>query len=84
MMLALLIFLGAAVGGLAGLKAGLHIGTHRTAEAAKLIRYTAAIDVLGRLVETPDALELRPAAQRILAADAAAKHQGVMHCSSSR
>lgn len=54
---------------------GLHVGTERTDRALKLARYNDAIALADDLVKTPDALDLRPRAQGILAAHHAANNR---------
>jgi hypothetical protein len=71
-MIAVLVFTAIAVGILVGLAFGLGIGTARTREALKLARYRDAIALADDLVKTPDALDLRDRAQKILAAHRAA------------
>lgn len=71
-MIAALIMVVAAAGLAAGLLAGFSIGTTRTTEALKRARYEDAIALAGDLVKTPDALDLRDRAQKILAAHRAA------------
>lgn len=53
------------------------VWSRRAADALKLRRYNDAIALCGDLVKTPDALDLRPRAEKILAAHraAAASHR---------
>lgn len=55
-----------------GALAGVAVGMERTRDALKLARYNDAIALADDLVKTPDALELRPRALKILAAHRAA------------
>lgn len=71
-MVAVLIFAGITVGVVVGLLFGFTIGTTRTENALKLARYNDAIALADDLIETPDALDLRPRAVKILAAHRAA------------
>ncbi|MBG0567699.1 hypothetical protein [Actinoplanes aureus] len=71
-MIAVLVFGVAALGVAAGVLIGFSIGTARTREALRAARYRDAIALAADLVETPDALDLRDRAQRILAAHRAA------------
>lgn len=71
-MIAFLI-LGAVMAGLgAGLLFGFGIGATRTSDALKLARYRDAIALADDLVKTPDALDLRARAEKLLAAHRAA------------
>lgn len=54
------------IGAVAGLIGGYKFGTRVTAEAHKLIRYAEAIGILRDLVNTPDAINLRPRAEKVL------------------
>ncbi len=67
-MIALLVFAAVAAGVAAGLLSGHHLGTTRTRDALKLARYREAIALAGDLVKTPDALDLRDRAQKLLTA----------------
>lgn len=71
-MIAVLVFAAIAVGLIVGLIVGLAIGMNRTRDALKLARYRDAIALADDLVKTPDALDLRDRAQKILAAHRAA------------
>lgn len=71
-MIAVLVFAAIAVGLLVGLLFGVGIGTGRTRDALKLARYRDAIALADDLIKTPDALDLRERAQKILAAHRAA------------
>jgi hypothetical protein len=71
-MVAVLVFAAVAVGVVVGLIFGFGVGTNRTAAALKLARYRDAIGLADDLVKTPDALDLRERAQKILAAHRAA------------
>lgn len=73
-MVAILVFAVALVGILVGLLFGFSIGSHRTREALKLARYRDAIALADDLIKTPDALDLRDRAQKIMAAHRAADH----------
>ncbi len=67
-MIALLVFAAVAAGVAVGLVLGHHLGSTRTRDALKLARYREAIALAGDLVKTPDALDLRDRAQKLLAA----------------
>ncbi|WP_250029719.1 hypothetical protein [Paractinoplanes maris] len=56
------------VGAVVGLLTGFSIGTTRTQAALKLARYSDAIALADDLVKTPDALDLRDRASKLLAA----------------
>jgi hypothetical protein len=71
-MVAVLVLAAAVVAGVVGLIFGFGIGTNRTAAALKLARYQDAIALADDLIKTPDALDLRERAQKILAAHRAA------------
>lgn len=71
-MVAVIVFAGIAVGVITGLAFGFRVGTRRTAAALRLARYRDAIALADDLVKTPDALDLRDRAQKILAAHRAA------------
>lgn len=72
-MVPVLIFAGIAVGVVVGLIFGFGLGANRTRDALKLARYSDAIALADDLVKTPDALDLRERAQKILAAHRAAQ-----------
>lgn len=71
-MIAVLILATMAVGIVVGLIFGLGIGTNRTREALKLARYRDAIALADDIIKTPDALDLRERAQKIMDAHRAA------------
>lgn len=71
-MIAVLVFGVAALGVTVGVLIGFAVGTSRTREALRVARYREAIALAADLVETPDALDLRDRAQRVLAAHRAA------------
>lgn len=71
-MIAFLVFGITAVSVVVGLLFGYSVGMGRTREALKLARYRDAIALADDLIKTPDALELRERAQKILAAHRAA------------
>lgn len=71
-MIILLVFLVFVIGLSTGALTGLTIGRERTQAALKLARYRDAIALCDDLIKTPDALDLRPRAQKILAAHRAA------------
>lgn len=71
-MIPVLVFAVLAVGLVTGLAAGVRIASTRTREALKLARYHDAIALADDLIKTPDALDLRGRAQKILAAHRAA------------
>jgi hypothetical protein len=71
--IALLTFLIFLVGLTAGAWLGLDIGLRRTQDALQLARYRDAIALCDDLLKTPDALDLRPRASKILDADRAAR-----------
>lgn len=71
-MIAILIFATMAVGIVVGLIFGLSVGMTRTREALKLARYRDAIALVDDIIKTPDALDLRERAQKIMAAHRAA------------
>lgn len=71
-MIAVLIFAAIGVGVAVGAITGLGVGTSRTSAALKLARYHDAIALADDLIKTPDARDLRPRAQKILAAHRAA------------
>lgn len=71
-MILLLVLLVFAVGLLTGALMGLDAGNNRTAAALKRARYEDAIALADDLVKTPDALDLRPRAQKLLDAHRAA------------
>ncbi|MEU4625242.1 hypothetical protein AB0G04_35370 [Actinoplanes sp. NPDC023801] len=71
-MIAVLVFGVAVLGLVAGVLIGFGIGTSRTRDALRVRRYDDALAVLTDLVNTPDALDLRDRAQRVLAAHRAA------------
>lgn len=60
------------IGVAAGLLFGFSIGTTRTTEALRLARYRDAIALADDLIKTPDSLDLRPRAEKLLAAHRAA------------
>jgi hypothetical protein len=66
--IAVLVFGVAAVGLALGVLIGFAIGRARTREALRLARYREAVAVLADLVNTPDSLDLRDRAQRVLSA----------------
>jgi hypothetical protein len=66
-MIAVIVFATIMVGLTVGLISGLSLGQTRTREALKLARYRDAIALADDLVKTPDALDLRERAQKILA-----------------
>lgn len=71
-MIAALVFAVAIVGICIGLAFGYAVAATRTKDALKLARYLEAIALADDLVKTPDALDLRERAQRLLAAHRAA------------
>jgi hypothetical protein len=71
-MIAALVFAIVAVGIVTGLLFGYSVGMGRTKDALKLARYRDAIALADDLIKTPDALDLRERAQKILAAHRAA------------
>ncbi|HXM55364.1 MAG TPA: hypothetical protein VOB72_08235 [Candidatus Dormibacteraeota bacterium] len=71
-MIGVLIFAAITVGVLVGLLFGFSVGMTRTTDALKLARYRDAIALADDLVKTPDALDLRPRAQKLLDAHHAA------------
>lgn len=71
-MIAVLVFAAILIGLLVGLLFGFSIAMTRTKEALKLARYRDAIALADDLVKTPDALDLRERAQKLLAAHRAA------------
>lgn len=71
-MIVMLIFLVFVVGLCSGALAGMVVAGERTRDALKLARYRDAIALCDDLIKTPDALDLRPRAQKILAAHRAA------------
>lgn len=71
-MIAVLVFAAIIVGLVVGLLFGFSIGAKRTGDALKLARYNDAIALADDLVKSPDAIELRPRAEKILAAHRAA------------
>lgn len=71
-MVALLVLAAVIAGGIGGLAGGLHIAGRRTAAALKLARYRDAIALADDLIKTPDALDLRDRANKIVAAHRAA------------
>lgn len=71
-MIVLLGFLLFVVGLAVGIAMGVDVGMKRTDDALKLARYHDAIALADDLVKTPDALDLRPRAQRLLNAHRAA------------
>lgn len=74
-MTVLIIVVAALIGAAVGARIGLTIGLQRTAAALKLARYRQAITLLRALVNTPDALTLRPRALDVLTEhDAASRH----------
>jgi hypothetical protein len=70
--IAVLVFGVAVLGLTVGVLIGFGIGTSRTRDALRVRRYDDAIAVLTDLVNTPDSLDLRDRAQRVLAAHRAA------------
>lgn len=74
-MITLLVLLVFTAGLAAGAWLGLDTGTRRTGAALKLARYQDAIALADDLVKTPDALDLRPRAQKLLDAHHAANHR---------
>jgi hypothetical protein len=66
--IAVLVFGVAALGLTAGVLIGFAIGRSRAREALRLARYREAVALLADLVNTPDSLDLRDRAQRVLAA----------------
>jgi hypothetical protein len=66
--IAVLVFGVAALGLTVGVLIGFAIGRSRTREALRLARYREAVALLADLVNTPDSLDLRDRAQRVLAA----------------
>lgn len=71
-MIPLLVVLTFAIGLAVGTWMGLDEGTKRTDRALKRARYEEAIALADDLVKTPDALDLRPRAQKLLDAHRAA------------
>ena len=71
-MIAVLILAAVAAGVTVGLIFGFGVGATRTKDALKRARYNDAIALADDLVKTPDALDLRDRAQKILAAHRAA------------
>lgn len=71
-MVAVLIFAAILVGVVVGLLFGFGVAANRTQDALKLARYRDAIALADDLVKNPDALELRPRAEKLLAAHRAA------------
>ena len=71
-MIAVLVFGVGVLGVAAGTLLGFAIGSSRTRDALKVARYRDAVALAADLVDTPDALDLRDRAQRILAAHRAA------------
>lgn len=71
-MVAVLVFAAIAVGLTVGLIFGVGVGSNRTQAALKLARYTDAIALANDLIKTPDALDLRERAQKLIAAHRAA------------
>ena len=67
-MIAVLVFAATTLGMVVGLLFGFCVGVTRTQGALKLARYRDAIALADDLVKTPDALDLRPRAQKLLAA----------------
>jgi hypothetical protein len=66
----LILFLSAIVaGGFVGLMFGYGLSQQRSEKALKLARYRDAIALANDLVKTPDALDLRSRAQKLLAED---------------
>jgi uncharacterized iron-regulated protein len=74
-MIMLMFFATAAAGLVVGAYLGRDVAGRRTAAALKLARYQDAIALAYDLVKTPDALDLRPRAQQIIAAHEAAHHR---------
>ncbi len=82
-MIAMIMFIAMTVATAAGVLMGFAIGSYRTTGALKLARYLEAIALADDLVKTPDALDLRDRAQKLLAAHRAAKpERGNGSCSS--
>ncbi len=71
-MIPFLVTLTFAIGAAVGAWMGVDAGTKRTDDALKLARYHDAIALADDLVKTPDALDLRPRAQKLLDAHRAA------------
>ena len=71
-MIAVLVFAVAAVALTVGLITGFRHGNTRTQAALKLARYREAIALADDLIKTPDAIDLRDRAQKLLAAHRAA------------
>lgn len=71
-MVVITVFGGMAVALVIGLLIGFGIAANRTASALKLARYNDAIALADDLLKTPDALELRDRASKIVAAHKAA------------
>jgi hypothetical protein len=71
-MIAVLVLVVAATAGLVGLLVGYVTALTRTKDALKLARYRDAIALADDLIKTPDALDLRERAQKLLAAHRAA------------
>lgn len=67
-MIAVLVFAAIALGMVVGTLFGFGVGVTRTQGALKLARYREAIGIAEALVNTPDARDLRPRAQTLLAA----------------
>lgn len=74
-MIAVTVFGGMATALVVGLLIGFGIAAKRTSDALKLARYNDAIALADDLVKTPDALDLRDRAMKILAAHRAANRQ---------
>lgn len=74
-MVVAIIFGGMFVALIVGLFIGFGIAANRTWGALKLARYNDAIALADDLVKTPDALDLRDRAQKILAAHRAANRK---------
>lgn len=66
-MIAIVVFAAIMTGLTVGLLCGFGVGMTRTREALKLARYREAIALADDLVKTPDALDLRARAQKLLA-----------------
>lgn len=71
-MIAITVLGAMAVALVVGLLVGFAVAAKRTSDALKLARYNDAIALASDLVKTPDALDLRDRAQKILAAHRAA------------
>lgn len=69
-MIALLSLLLFAIGLVVGVRVGRDIGIRRAVKGMTLRTYLDAIALCDDLVKTPDAMDLRPRAQQILAAHA--------------